>query len=344
MVFRKLSKLEKEVFELIKNGTNSASLIISKMNESRKKKKISKTPVYAAISSLCARGMIEQDGLSEHPKFYRPVIKDEEEDIGHDRPVHLPGECRVHFTGTIVYTVVAEGDLERIADSRGFTIGGWRPYKPGMKGVEDRWGYVRISGQDNKIKYRKSLKTDLRTMSIYPKEIWREIPRGTTDAQAEQWFIDKAELIAKLLSFNGWQLKGPRISGDVKPGKGVHYAYPGHPLTELKGKINHMDSDRTVDIDSSPGDSAELEGYNAEDGYLLGHLPEEFRRVEGIATASMENVEALRKRVTILEGVLDKLISCEEKVAYIETRRLERETNEIAGKYEPKIFRQEGYN
>ena len=344
MVFKPMNSIEKKVLECITQGINSAPLVLLHLNKGKKKGRYKKTVIYGAITSLCARKMIRRCGESKHPVLYCPTHIGQTNDMGDDEIPHPPNVSRVHFTGTIVFRVIAAGNLDRIADSTGFTVGGWKPLRPGMKGVEDRWGYVRMDGQDNSIRFRRTIKKGLMSMSVYPKEIWREVPKGTTDDDALEWFKEKAMLIVSILKFNGWQFGEMEIRGEPKPGKGVHYGYPNHPLTELKEKINHMDTERTVDIDSSPGDSAELEGYNAEDGYLLGHLPEEFRRVEGIAAASLEGLETLRRRVEILEGVLDKLVSCEEKVAYIETRRLERETNEIVGKYEPKIFRQEGYN
>ena len=344
MVFKPLNATEKKVLDCITKGINSAPLVLSCLNKGKEKGRYTKTVVYNAIASLCARKMIMRCGESKHPVLYAPINAGHNNDTGDVESSQPPNKCRVHFTGTIVFKVIVEGDLNRVADSTGLTVGGWRPYKPGMNGVIDRWGYVRIEGKDNMFRYRRTVKKGLMTMSVHPKEIWREVPKGTTDDDALEWFKEKALLITGILKFNGWQFGEMEIRGEPKPGKGVHFGYPNHPLTELKGKINHMDTGRTVDIDSSPGDSAELEGFTAEDGYLLGHLPEEFRRVDGAATASLEGLEVLKKRVLILEGVLDKLVSCEEKVAYIETRRLERETNEIVGRYEPKVFRQEGYN
>ena len=340
MVFKPLNALERKVLECITKGINSAPLVQSSLNKG-KKKKYPKTNVYNAITSLCARRMIEPDGLSRKPITYRLINAGREVHTGDVEPSHTPNECRVHFTGTFVFDVVAEGDLERLQDSAGFTIGGWDPYTPGMNGVEDRWGHIRLNGQDNRFRYRKTKK--LRRMSVYPKEIWREVPKGTTDDEALGWFREKAQLIADLLRFSGWQLKNMSVRGEPKPGKGVHFGYPDHPLSALKGKINHMDTERTVDIDSSPGDSAELEGYTAEDGYILGHITEVIKDADGKASASLENLSRLRMRVDVIEGILDKLVVCEEKVAFIETKRLERETNEIVGRYEPKVFRQEGY-
>ena len=340
MVFKPLNALEKKVLECITEGINSAPLVLSHLNKG-KKRKYPKTNVYSAITSLVERKMIEPDGLSKKPITYRLINAGREDHIGDVESPHLSNECRVHFTGTFVFDVVSEEDLERLQDSAEFTIGGWRPYKPGMNGVTDRWGYVRLNGQDNTIRFRKT--RNLCRMSVYPKEIWKEIPKGTTDEEALGWFRDKAQLIADLLRFSGWKLKNMTVRGEVKPGKGVHYGYPGHPLSALKGKINHMDTGRTVDIDSSPGDSAELEGFNAEDGYILGHITEVIKDADGKASASLENLSRLRMRVDVIEGILDKLVVCEEKVAFIETKRLERETNEIVGRYEPKVFRQEGY-
>ena len=340
MVFKPLNSLEKKVLECITKGINSAPLIQNALNKG-KKRKYPKTNVYNAIKSLRARRMIEPDEVSGRTITYHPVNAGREDHIGDVESPHAPNECRVHFTGTFVFDVVSEGDLERLQDSAGFTIGGWRPFKPGMNGVTDRWGYIRLNGQDNTIRFRKTKK--ICRMSVYPKEIWREIPKGTTDDEALGWFRDKAQLIADLLKFSGWQLKNMSVHGEVKPGKGVHYGYPDHPLSALKGKINHMDTGRTVDIDSSPGDSAELEGFTAEDGYILGHITEVIKDADGKASASLENLSKLRMRVDVIEGILDKLVVCEEKVAFIETKRLERETNEIVGRYEPKVFRQEGY-
>ena len=66
-------------------------------------------------------------------------------------------------------------------------------------------GVIRLNGQDNTIRFRKS--KNVCRMSVYPKEIWKEIPKGTTDEEALGWFRDKAQLIADLLRFSGWKLK-----------------------------------------------------------------------------------------------------------------------------------------
>lgn len=209
-------------------------------------------------------------GSGENPGIHYGVVtpSGNPEDLA--RPSKL---VRVHISGAYVVDIETVGNRGgRIADSRGYTIGGWKDEQL-TKGTRTQIGF--LYGFNEVTKFRLYLASAGPKLNIYPRPRMVYYKDATAEGprQLEAQCID----ICKLLEREGWAFIGrPALSGVI------HYGGIDPKLLGLADRSTDWDNS-PVHADTSNGDP-EVEIYatnpNAQrDIDILSTLPDRIAHI-----------------------------------------------------------------
>lgn len=230
-------------------------------------------------------------GSGENPELYYGVVTESEhpDDLG--RPSKL---VRVHISGAYVVDVETVGTRGgRIADNRGYTIGGWKNELM-VKGTRTQVGF--LYGFNEMTKFRLYLASAGPKLNIYPRP--RMIYYKNATAEGPKVLESQCIEICKILEREGWAFNGrPSLSGVI------HYGGIDPRLLGLADRSTDWD-DAPVHHDTSNGDP-EVEIYatnpNAQrDIDILSTLPD---RIVQITDTLQETEGALCLTATLMSDM-----------------------------------------
>lgn len=209
---------------------------------------------------------------------------------------------RVHFAGAFSVSVNVEGRFGRIADDRGFTIGGWLDNYELNGGTAVYRGYIRFDGLDTTFHYYKS-KSGVKTMNIYPAE--RNVYYKHAVKDGETAITEQVGKILSVLKKHGWG-----FNGNASPNGDLHF---GTISPELLPYVdwNSPKVDNGVFADKSHG-KPEIEttarNPNAQNDIdQLAELPLRLRMMEHFCMTATDMLEQLQSNQDATARILARI-------------------------------------
>lgn len=205
--------------------------------------------------------------------------------------VKLPNKTvRVHYAGAFSVPVTVEGLFGRIADDRGFTVGGWMDSYTLKGGTEVFRGYVRFDGGETKFTYFRS-KKGARTFNIYPDE--RNVYYKHAVKDGEKAITEQVSKIMSILKKHGWG-----FDGNASPNGELHYGSINPDLLPFVD-FNAPKDDDGIFCDRSGG-NPEIETtarnpYAQNDIDQLTELPLRLRMMEHFCLTATDMLERLQE-------------------------------------------------
>lgn len=218
------------------------------------------------------------------------------------------GYGEAHISGSFGYTVDVEGEMDRIADPRGYTLGSVSDtVKGNLRNALQRKGNLRMFGQEVSFDYRWFPSTGNKFLYLKPGRLYFDPKVYTTKEELLELFRERAQFIEYILALNGWVLTpNPKFSGRV------HVAWENHPLIK-HFDLEYYDENADLIVDTSKGEP-ELEMEHSEDPLfneklrIMSNLPTRIMGIESkIATAEVTN-EQLMSEIAGLKNVVNEMI------------------------------------
>lgn len=218
------------------------------------------------------------------------------------------GYGEAHIDGSFGYTVDVEGEMDRIADPRGYTIGSVSDTVKGvLRNALQRTGTLRLFGQEVSFDFRWFPSTGNRFLYLKPGRLYFDPKVYSTKDELLKLFRQRAEFIEYILAVNGWVLTpNPKFTGRV------HVAWENHPLIK-HFDLEYYDENADLTVDTSKGEP-ELEMEHSEDPLfneklrIMSNLPTRIMGIESkIASAEVTN-EQLMGELAGLKSVVNEMI------------------------------------
>lgn len=208
---------------------------------------------------------------------------------------------RVHFAGAFSVGVTVEGNFGRIADDRGFTIGGWMGTHELKGGTTVYHAYIRIDGGEITVQYFKG--KNARTLNIYPAE--RNVYYKHVTKDGESAIAEQVSRTMAVLRKHGWG-----FDGNASPNGDLHY---GDLAPELLPYVNFDAPKDTgkVFCDRSHG-KPEIEvtarNPNAQNDIdELSELPMRLRMMEHFCLTASDMLEQLQSNQDATVRILARI-------------------------------------
>lgn len=218
------------------------------------------------------------------------------------------GYGEAHIDGAFGYTVDVEGEMDRIADPRGYTLGTVSDTVKGvLRNAQQRTGTIRLFGQEVTFDFRWFPTTGNKFLYLKPGRLYFDPKIYTTKEELLKLFRERTQYVEYILALNGWILTpNPKFSGRV------HIAWENHPLIK-HFDLEYYDQNADLSVDTSKGEP-ELEMEHSEDPLfneklrIMANLPTRIMGMESkIATAEVSN-EQLIAELNGLKNVVNEMI------------------------------------
>lgn len=213
---------------------------------------------------------------------------------------------RAHITGAYVVRVIQAGELDRLADFDGYTIGGFfEPYQIGKNHITTVYpGYVSVNNES--VKIHAYFNTETRqpsTLNIYPTP--KNLYYKHAKAMAKEEFTTQALLVMKILINHGWKFDGNPSHNGV-----IHYGSIRPELLQYADRTQE-EVGQAVHSDTSHGEP-EIEIYDDSptaqaDLIILSELPERLRAMESTLFMATSSIEQLGTNQAQIVNVLAQL-------------------------------------
>lgn len=219
------------------------------------------------------------------------------------------GFAEAHLDGTFAYTVNAVGEMDRIADPEGYTLGYVSDeVKKVLRSGLQRRGSLRMFGQEVAFSYRWFPSTGSQYLYLSPGRLYYDPSVYTTKAEIMDLFRQRAEYIEYALAINGWVLT-PNENFNGR----LHIAWENHPLCK-HFDIEQYDPNADLIVDTSKG-QPELEMEHSEDPLfneklrIMSNLPTRIMDIESKAASQEISTQQLFEELHGLRAVMDEMIS-----------------------------------
>ena len=268
----------------------------------------------------------KSDGIEASNKLLNPwTAPPTLETVGVSTDSECPEEYgEAHISGFIAYTVNAVGELDRLVDNRGFTIGTVPDeVKVVAKGGQQRTGILRLFNQEITFDWRWFPTTGNQFLYLKPGRLYFDPKIYHKPSEIRELFLQRARFVEYALAINGWVLTRSEkdISGQI------HVAWENHVLCRHFDP-DYQDVNGDLTVDTSKG-VPELEMEHTEDPLfeeklrIMTSLPTHIMDLEANAAKTNATVEELCAEVRGLRTVVEEMISTMSRMSEAQAMQLE---------------------
>lgn len=234
------------------------------------------------------------------------------------------GYGEAHISGFIAYTVNVVGELDRLVDNRGFTIGTVpEETKVVGRGGLQRTGMLRLFNQEITFDWRRFPSTNNQYLYLKLGRLYFDPRIYTEPSEIRKLFLQRARFVEYALAVNGWVLtpSEKEISGQI------HIAWENHVLCRHFDP-GYRDENGDLIVDTSKG-VPELEMEHSEDPLyaeklrIMTSLPTRIMDLEASAGRTSASLEDLFAEVRGLRAVVDEMISTMSRMSEAQMMQLE---------------------
>ena len=234
------------------------------------------------------------------------------------------GYGEAHLSGFVAYTVNAVGELDRLVDGKGYTIGTvLDQVKVVGRGGQQRTGLLRLFGQEITFNWRWFPSTGNQYLYLKLGRLYFDPNIYSDPAEIRALYLQRARFVEYALAINGWVLtrSDKEISGQL------HVAWENHPLCRHFDP-DYKDVNGDLTVDTSKG-VPELEMEHLEDPLfkeklrIMTSLPTRIMDLEANAGRTTASVDDLFNELRGLRAVVEEVISTMSRMSEAQAMQLQ---------------------